>query len=129
MGTVLLIDDEEMLRVAVAKMLRRKGFSVIETGDGRAGIELFRTRWREIDVVLLDVTLPTISGREVLEELRRMQPEARVILTTAYGRDRAVEAMGGDPSLLYLRKPYRIGELIEMLGRTAQRSVSKRAGS
>ena len=128
MGTVLLIDDEDMLRVAVAKMLRRKGFSVMETGDGRAGIELFRTRWREIDVVLLDVTLPMISGREVLEELRRVQPEVRVILTTAYGRDRAVDAMGGDPSLLYLRKPYRIGELIEMLGRAGQRSVSKRAG-
>jgi DNA-binding NtrC family response regulator len=128
MGTVLLVDDEEMLRLAVAKMLRRKGFSVMETGDGRAGIELFQTRWREIDVVLLDVTLPMISGREVLEELRRVQPEVRVILTTAYGRDRAVDAMGGDPSLLYLRKPYRIGELIEMLGSTSQKSVSKRAG-
>lgn len=127
MGTVLLIDDEEMLRLAVAKMLRRKGFSVMETGDGREGIELFQTRWREIDVVLLDVTLPGISGREVLEELRRVQPEARIILTTAYGRDRAVAAMGGDPSLQYLRKPYRIGELIETLGRTGRRSVSKRA--
>jgi PAS domain S-box-containing protein len=127
MGTVLLIDDEEMLRLAVAKMLRRKGFSVMETGDGRAGIELFQARWREIDAVLLDVMLPRISGREVLEELRRTQPEVKVILTTAYGRDGAMAAMGGDPSLLYLRKPYRIGELIEMLGRTGKTRLSKRA--
>jgi two-component system, cell cycle sensor histidine kinase and response regulator CckA len=126
-GTVLLIDDEETLRLAVAKMLRRKGFSVIETGDGRAGIEQFRTRWREVDVVLLDVMLAGISGREVLEELRRTQPKARVILTTAYGRERAVAAMGGDPSLLYLRKPYRIVEVLKLLTGMGRRAAGSSA--
>jgi PAS domain S-box-containing protein len=127
--TVLLIDDEDTLRLAIAKMLRRSGFSVFETGDGRAAIALFKARWAEIDIVLLDVTLAGISGREVLEALRNINPQAKVILTTAYGRDLAMATTGGDPSLLYLRKPYRIGDLAELLRETRLPALSDRATS
>jgi two-component system, cell cycle sensor histidine kinase and response regulator CckA len=82
-GTVLVIEDEHELRLAVSKFLRKRGFPVIEAGDGRTGVALFRTREREIDVVLLDLTLPGISGREVLEELSQIRPDVKVILTTA----------------------------------------------
>jgi DNA-binding response OmpR family regulator len=69
-GTVLMIEDEEMLRRAVSKLLRENGLRVLEAGDGRAAVELFRTHASEVDVVLLDVTLPGLSGREVLRALR-----------------------------------------------------------
>jgi two-component system, cell cycle sensor histidine kinase and response regulator CckA len=114
-GTVLFVEDEEVLRAATSKMLRKAGFSVIEAGDGPAGVALFRENQLAIDVVLLDLTLPGLSGREVLEELRRIQPDIKVILTTAYSQDSAINAMGKLHPRHYIRKPYQIHELANLL--------------
>jgi PAS domain S-box-containing protein len=125
-GTVLVIDDEEALRLAVAKMLRRRGFSVLEAGDGRTGLVLFRSHADQIDAVILDVTLPGLSGRDVLEELRKAQPAVKVILTSAYGEERTLAAVGGERSLPYIRKPYRLSDLINLIRKTC---LAKRGNS
>ena len=114
-GTVLVVEDEDALRLAVSKMLRKRGFSVVEASDGRAGVDQFRGNEREIDVVLLDLTLPGMTGREVLEELRRIRPDVKVILTTAYNKDSALAAIGGQQPWLYIRKPYRLSEVTDLL--------------
>ena len=113
-GTILVVEDEEALRVAASKMLRRKGCTVIEAADGQTGIDQFRADTPKIDVVVLDLTLPEVSGGEVLGELRRIQPNVKVILTSAYGRDWVQGTVGGQP-WSYLRKPYRFGELIDLI--------------
>ena len=110
-GTVLIIDDEDTLRVSVGKMLLRRGFSVFEAGDGATGVQLFQTHATDLDVILLDLTLPVMSGAEVLRELRRIRPDIKVILTTAYGRDRALAEVVERESVFYLRKPYHINDL------------------
>ena len=71
---VLMIEDEEPLRYAVAKLLRAKGLYVLEAGDGTAALELSRSHASEIDITFLDVTLPGLSGKEVLQKLREMEP-------------------------------------------------------
>jgi PAS domain S-box-containing protein len=113
--TVLVVEDEELLRTAVSKMLRRHGVNVIEAGNGNDGIDLFRANASHIDVVLLDMTLPGLAGREVLGELRRIQPDVKLIITTAYSQDWALEAANGQQPWLYLRKPYRFTELAGLL--------------
>ena len=114
-GTVLVVEDEEELRMAVSKMLRRRDFCVVEAPDGRAGVDLFRANQREFDAVLLDLTLPGMTGREVLEELRRLRPDLNVIITTAYSHDTALKALGGQQSWFYIRKPYRAVEIEDLL--------------
>ena len=114
-GTVLVVEDEDALRDGVSKMLRKRGFCVVEAADGRSGVDLFRANGREIDVVLLDLTLPGMTGREVLEELRRIRPDVRVIVTTAYSQDSALKAMGDQQSWLYIRKPYRLSEVTDLV--------------
>ena len=64
-GTILLVEDEGTLRLATGKMLRRVGFCVIEASDGSSALELFRAHKDEIDLMLLDVTLPGISSRKL----------------------------------------------------------------
>jgi two-component system, cell cycle sensor histidine kinase and response regulator CckA len=113
-GSVLLVEDEESIRVAVARLLRRSGFSVIEAAGGGAALDFFRAQ-SNIRVVLLDLTLPGMSGREVLQELRRIQPDIKVILTTAYSEEAAMAAVEGQPVWHFLRKPYRIAEVLPML--------------
>ena len=114
-GTVLVVEDEDGLRLAVSRMLRRRGFSVIEASDGYGGVDLFRDHAKEIDAVLLDLTLPGKNGREVLDEMRRIRPDLKVILTTAYSHDTALRTIGGNESWCYLRKPYRISEVTDLL--------------
>ena len=116
-GTVLVVEDEEMLRIAVCKMLRNKGYSVIEAGDGDAALEIFRANAAEIDVILLDMTLPGISGRKLFEELRRIRPDVRVILTTAYTKEMAANAVGTQQAWGFIRKPYHIADLVGLLRR------------
>jgi CheY-like chemotaxis protein len=114
-GTVLVVEDEEALRSALSKMLRRQGCTVIEAADGRAGVDHFRASASKIDVVLLDLTLPTLSGAEVLRELRRIRPDVKVILTSAYSQDWVEDTVGGQQPWSYLRKPYRFSELTDLI--------------
>jgi two-component system, cell cycle sensor histidine kinase and response regulator CckA len=117
-GSLLLIDDEAALRLAVAKMLRKKGFSVLEARDGREGIDLFRAQAGNVKAVLLDITLPGMSSREVLEELRRIDPGVNVILSSAYGLNEASAALREEQRLPYVRKPYQHSTLVDLIRRT-----------
>jgi PAS domain S-box-containing protein len=114
-GAVLIVEDEDTLRHPVSKVLRREGFTVIEASDGRTGLDRFRASAAEIAVVLLDVTLPGLSGREVLSELRRIQPNVNVIVTSAYSLEQAHTTLGGQQPWLYIRKPYQLNELTGLL--------------
>jgi CheY-like chemotaxis protein len=117
-GTILVIEDEETLRLAVSRMLRMEEFSVIEASDGNTGTSLFRANQSEIDVVLLDATLPGKSGREVLAELRQICPDVKVILTTAHSQHHALSLMDELPIWGYIRKPYEFDQLASLI-RTA----------
>ena len=114
-GTVLFVEDEEALQTPTSKMLRKHGFSVLEAGDGRAAVDLFRTHESRIGVVLLDLTLPGMGGKEVLAEVRRIRPDVKVILTTAYSEEMAVNAVGGQREWAFIRKPYRIADLTKLI--------------
>jgi two-component system cell cycle sensor histidine kinase/response regulator CckA len=119
-GTVLVVEDEEILRLAISKMLRRERFSVIEAGDGTSGADLFRVNEPRIDVVLLDVTLPGMSGRDVLKEMRRIRPDVKVVLTTAFNKDNALSSIDEQHPWGYVRKPYQFRELISLLRKACQ---------
>jgi CheY-like chemotaxis protein len=118
-GTCILVEDEEALRQAVSKMLRKRGFTVIEAGDGKAAVELLQDKGAEIDLVLLDLTLPGMSGREVFEALRRIRPDVKVVLTTAYSEETALTAIGGKRAWAYIQKPYQFNDLLALMRETA----------
>jgi PAS domain S-box-containing protein len=114
-GTVLVVEDEETLRLAVSKMLRAKGFSVIEAKDGSAAVELFQSSSSDITAVLLDMTLPGLSGAEVFAELRRIRPDGKVILTSAYSLEAVATAVGGQQDWNFIRKPYLLTDLVDVI--------------
>ena len=114
-GTILVVEDEDLLRLAVSKALTKRGFSVLEACDGSAGMELIRAHKNDIDVVLLDVTLPGLSSREIFEEARRIRPELKVILTSAYGKETVAGSFAGLPVERFIRKPFQLAELVAVL--------------
>jgi CheY-like chemotaxis protein len=129
-GTVLVVEDEDTLRLAVSKMLQKRGFSVIEAVDGGAAVGFFRSLAGGVAVVLLDITLPGMSGLEVLAELRRIRPDVKVILTTAYGEEAAIAGVGGQ-AWAFIRKPYQLDDLVNLIGAAClqRRGLSDHAAS
>ena len=101
--------------MVIAEVLTDHGYRVIEAADGRTAVNLFRDRESEIDVVLLDVTLPSLSGREVLDAIRRIRPDVKVILTSAYSKETALTAIGGQRAWAYIQKPYQFSNLSALL--------------
>jgi CheY-like chemotaxis protein len=109
---VLVVEDEGILRVAVSRMLQKNGFGVIEAGDGSSALELVRTHKAEIDVMLLDITLPGVSSREVFEQAQHLRPNLKVILTSAYGREAVDASFQGLRVERFIRKPFQFVDLM-----------------
>jgi PAS domain S-box-containing protein len=114
-GTVLVVEDEDVLRIAVSKALRKRGYSVIEADDGSAAMDLIRAHQDGVDLLLLDVTIPGMSSREVFENAKRLRPGLKVILTSAYGKETVEASFAGLPVERFIRKPFRLGDLVSML--------------
>jgi DNA-binding response OmpR family regulator len=90
--SILLVDDEFLVRKALGDLLRLEGYRVATAEDGEAGIKLVKER--EFDLVILDLMLPGISGLEVLESIRKLAPQTKVIILTGHGSvESAVEAI------------------------------------
>jgi PAS domain S-box-containing protein len=117
-ATLLLVEDEESLRSSVSKILSRKGFSVVDAGDGSAAVELLRTHPGAIDLILLDMTLPGTPSRDVIAEAQRTRPEAKVILTSAYSREIAAPSLEASIVKGFIRKPFQASELLQLLNAT-----------
>jgi two-component system cell cycle sensor histidine kinase/response regulator CckA len=114
-ATVLLVEDEETLRVSVSKILRRNRFSVIEAGNGSVAIEYLQARTSNIDVVLLDLTIPGASSLEVIEEARRSRGEIKVVLMSAYSLDMAPLPSAVPQLNGFIRKPFELVDLVQLL--------------
>jgi CheY-like chemotaxis protein len=113
--SVLLVEDEPPLRLAVGQMLRRRGFKVFEAGDGLSAISLLRANAGNIDLILLDLTIPGASSREVVEEAVQVQPDIRVILTSAYSQEMANSTVIAPQIRCFIRKPFQLGDLVKAL--------------
>jgi PAS domain S-box-containing protein len=114
-GALLIVEDEVSLLSAVSKVLQRKGFLVIQASDGSSALDRIRACEDPIDAMLLDVTLPGASSREVFEEAKRLRPGMVVILTSAYSREHATASFDGCTVEYFIRKPFGADSLIALL--------------
>ncbi len=113
--TMLLVEDEELLRIAVAKGLRKRGLAVIEARDGAEAIEILLTHPESIDVMLLDLTLPGVSSRDVFLKARSERPETKVIVTSAHPKTAVDSFFEGLSISLFIRKPYSVADLTQLV--------------
>jgi PAS domain S-box-containing protein len=104
-GTVLVVEDEEGIRSLASRILSEEGYRVIEASDGEAGVQRFEEEAEEIDVVLLDLTMPRLDGLEVLAQLRGLKPGVGVVLMTGYSTEEVSRQLAGGVAVL-LQKPF-----------------------
>jgi PAS domain S-box-containing protein len=113
--TILLVDDEEMIRNLGRQILTGQGYQVIVAEDGRAAIDIFLARQKEIDLVLLDLTMPHMTGLEVLEKIRAVDPHVKVVLSSGYRAGEEDESDRFSEASAFLSKPYRAESLIRII--------------
>ncbi len=114
-GTLLLVDDEASIRDIGKTMLEKAGYTVITSSDGREALDIFRKRHKEIDCVILDLTMPHMDGEETFREMRRVQNDVRVVISSGYNRQDVTRRFIGKGLAGFIQKPYRLSELTAKL--------------
>ena len=117
-GLVLLVDDEEPIRVAVAQLLEILGYDVLSAADGAQAIELFRERRGDVSAVILDLTMPVLSGEQTFHQLRELQPDVKVILASGYSNVEVSRRFATGALAGFLKKPFDFDELQLVLADT-----------
>jgi PAS domain S-box-containing protein len=114
-GTILVVDDEEMVRNTATRMLKHFGFTVLTAVDGSEGVEVYREHTDDIAAVLLDMTMPKMSGEDAFREMRRINTDVRVVLSSGYNEMDATNRFTGKGLAGFIQKPYRPVELMQKL--------------
>jgi two-component system cell cycle sensor histidine kinase/response regulator CckA len=120
-GKVLLIDDQEAVRDVGAAMLRALGYGVVTASDGREGVDIYRETWKETDLVIVDMIMPNLGGRDCFRIIRTINPGVRAILSTGYSMEGTVQEIMKEGMLGFIQKPYRLDQLAEVVGRAIGR--------
>jgi DNA-binding response OmpR family regulator/nitrogen-specific signal transduction histidine kinase len=113
--TILVIDDETAVQQFAKNALERQGYNVVTADDGQAGVKLFADMHGKIALVLLDFTMPVMSGEETLAHLRRIDPSVPIVLSSGFGHDTALQRFEGKGLDGFIGKPYTLPKLTEVV--------------
>jgi len=116
-GTILVIDDEEIVRTMTSEMLTPQGLKVLTAESGAAGVALYEERRADIGLVLLDYSMPEMGGEETFRELRKLRPDVPVLLSSGFGQEEATRRFKGQDLTGFIQKPYRLAALLEEVRR------------
>jgi len=120
--TVMVVDDELMMRKLVEKVLTRDGFQVVSAGDGEEAMRVLSEK--RVDIIISDINMPRLNGFELLRSVKQKFPNIAVILMTAYGDTYSVKdalLLGADE---YVTKPFQAHEIALIVERTYWRVLS-----
>ncbi len=109
-GTVLVVDDEELVLDLEVSMLQRIGYNTLIACNSREACQLFNDKNEQIDLVILDMIMPDENGATTYKRLKRINPDVKVLVSTGYGRDGNVEEILNDIQNELILKPFKFRE-------------------
>jgi len=110
-GTILLVEDEDAVRLFGARALRNKGYQVLEARDGEAALEIVDGEGRNIDLLVTDVVMPRMDGPTLAREIRARRPDMKVIFISGYAEDDFRRRLDEDADIHFLAKPFSLKQL------------------
>jgi CheY-like chemotaxis protein len=105
-GVVLVIDDEEIVRKTARAVLQQHGLSVVMADNGSEGMDVFRKMADRVGIVLLDLTMPVMSGEATLQAIRQIRPDIPVLISSGYNEEDARERLHAPEGVRFIQKPY-----------------------
>ncbi|HDS03424.1 MAG TPA: PAS domain S-box protein [Firmicutes bacterium] len=118
--TVLIIEDDHVVRTIAGVILSELGYTVLQAEEGDQGLRLYQQNPESIDIVLLDMVMPKMSGREVFDALRKIDPRVKVVFSSGFSHDRGFHELIAKGARGFIQKPYRQHEL----GRVMKEALS-----
>jgi CheY-like chemotaxis protein len=119
---VLIVEDEEAVRLIVRRVLQDQGYAILEARDGNEALRICSQRGSEIDLVLSDVIMPGMGGRELSRALSSNRPSLPILFMSGYNDDGELASTGGDPGPGVLAKPF----TSETLARQVREALDRR---
>jgi two-component system cell cycle sensor histidine kinase/response regulator CckA len=116
-GTILVVDDEVSVRKVVASMLEPLGYAIVSVNDGKQAVEYYEEHGPDIDLVLLDLMMPVMNGKDCFRRLKAIDPEVRVLLSTGHTLDGEAQELLDQGSLRVIQKPFAAAELSEAVAK------------
>ena len=110
-GTVLVVDDEELVREVEGTLLQRIGYNTLMASNSREACQLFKDKYKQIDLVILDMIMPDENGATTYKRLKRINPDVKVLIATGYMKDVYVDEILDDIPNQIIMKPFKLGEL------------------
>jgi two-component system cell cycle sensor histidine kinase/response regulator CckA len=110
-GTVMLVEDEDPVRIFGARALRNKGYKVLEAKSGEAALELMGSTDETIDLLITDVVMPNMDGPALIREVREIHPDMKVIFISGYTEDAFRQRLDSDSEIHFLPKPFSLKQL------------------
>jgi two-component system cell cycle sensor histidine kinase/response regulator CckA len=110
-GTVLLVDDEDGIRMVAGRILQQLGYQVLSAENGLRALEIYRQERDRIDLVILDMLMPGMGGPETFQELKAIDPGVRVLLSSGYSLDGEAQQAMAAGARGFIQKPYRLAVL------------------
>jgi len=117
---VLVTDDDDAVRGVAVQLLRRRGFAVLVAANGREALDLYRRDPARIRAVLLDLTMPVLSGEDTLRALRADDPGLPIVLMSGYSEHEVQGLVGRDGPTTFLQKPFRAPDLYAAVARALE---------
>jgi two-component system, cell cycle sensor histidine kinase and response regulator CckA len=111
--TILVAEDEDIMRDLLVEMLDSGGYQVITAENGREALDIYQDRAREIDLVILDMMMPELDGPTAFRQLKKINPEVKVLLSSGYNEDEQSQDILNEGVLGFLQKPYGISDLLD----------------
>jgi len=121
-GTILLADDEEMIRKTAGALLERLGYTVLPARDGLEALEIFKARKDEIGIVLMDMIMPKLGGRQTFEELRTLDATIPIVICSGFSKAEDLEALKEKGISGFLQKPFRHAQLAQAVAASIRRT-------
>ncbi|MBT3294679.1 MAG: PAS domain S-box protein [Verrucomicrobia bacterium] len=112
---ILLVDDEKSVRIGTGELLRGRGYKVVTAENGVEAVEYYGKSWQHIDLVIIDMNMPVMNGRDTLIAMREMNPEVKAILATGYSLDANAQEILDEGALSHIQKPYRVDDLVRQM--------------
>lgn len=114
-GKVLVVDDEEVVRRVAHDILVQTGMQVLLAVNGLQGVELFREHHEELTAVILDIRMPVMDGHAAYDEMIKINPAAKFIISSGYSDADVREYFFNQTGVIFLNKPYRFDALVRKM--------------
>ena len=117
-ATILIVDDENFVIKLTENMLKKLGYKVYTAESGKKTVEIYKKKKNDIDLVLLDMIMPDMDGKQTFAELKKIDPDVRVLLSSGYSKNDKAEKIIKEGALGFVQKPYTFQELSEIVSKT-----------